>query len=188
MTITLKENSSTVFTVAAPLPEAHYVATGIGMALSQTLESAGVFQGTQFWCGNLARPVSVRKREPTDAMFTEYVKSGAAQGATPTFFAVAIDWRGGPIESNLPPGLTQIGTTVQGKTNWPDYPAAQLREYFKTAEAAQAVVNTWGPLGTAAQEAADKLPSFSGWKVALAIGGGLIVAGGLAVLIARAKR
>ncbi|OHB73600.1 MAG: hypothetical protein A2V70_01250 [Planctomycetes bacterium RBG_13_63_9] len=188
MTITLKGNSSTVFTVAAPLPEAHYVATGIGMALSQTLESAGVFEGTQFWCGEQARPLSIRKREDSDAMFTEYVKLGAPQGPTPAFFGVAIDWRGEPVEMTLPPGLTQVGRTVEGEPNWPDYPAAQLAEYFKTAEAAQAVVNTWGPLGTAAQEAADKLPSFSGWKVALAIGGGLIVAGGLAVLIARAKR
>ncbi len=186
--IQLNEHGSYVFTVAAQLEQTEYVKTGIAMALDDTLEPAGSFQGTDFWCGTNARPVSIRKREPSDALFTEYVKGGAEQGPTPFFFAVAVDWRNGLVGMTLPPGLTQVGRVVRGKSNWPDLPAAGLKAYFLTSEAAQKLVDTWSPIAVPAQEAADKLPSFSGWKVALAIGGGLIVAGGLAVLIARAKR
>jgi hypothetical protein len=179
---------SYVFTVAAQSDSTEYVATGIGMALGETLESAGSYQGTDFWCGTRARPVSVRRREVSDTMLAQYLADGALQGPTPFVFAVAIDWRNGPVELTLPPGLTQVGRTVAGKSNWPDFPAAQLREYFATSEAAKAFVDMWSPIGVPAQNAADKLPSWEAWKVALIVTGVVAVGGTIAVLIARSKR
>jgi hypothetical protein len=185
----LNGQGSYVFTVAAQSDSTEYVATGIGMALGETLESAGSYQGTDFWCGTRARPVSVRRREPTDAMLAEYLAAGAPQGPTPSFFAVAIDWRGtSEYQLGLPPGLTQVGRVVKGGNNWPDFPAAQLREYFATSEAAKAFVDMWSPIGVPAQNAADKLPSWEAWKVALIVTGVVAVGGTIAVLIARSKR
>jgi hypothetical protein len=187
--IALKGQGSYVLTVAAQIDSTEYVATGIGMALGETLESAGSFQGTDFWCGTRARPVSVRRREPTEATLSEYLAGGAQQGPTPYFFAVAIDWRGtAQYEVALPPGLTQVGRTVKGELNWPDLPAAQLRDYFATAEASKAVVDMWSPIFIPLQEAADKLPTWEAWKVALIVTGVVAVGGTIAVLIARSKR